>query len=665
MAWTKRDSVVGQLSGTDWTHQLELPARCDPYLVLADLTLFKQFTKLEPGSEGQKWLPFLIETKNGVEALQKEIKEKLGSNLLGEIRIPSVFKRSLKLSGITSKFFTARLSSDRIDKFLNLDNVVRMQLGLARISEVDTVDFPENENLESLPRRGYSPTEYVSRTYVNDADHNNDLPVLGVVDDGCNPAHPVYVNALGSRVVRIWDQSRDTSLVSKKPSYLGYGGVLTQSELSSVPISNEKAAYAKLKSAFNYAPFNKSKATHGTSVMQLLAGNVAQLPQSPCQQAVTDQASTCDVMFVQLQNHMLNDTSSGSLCVHALDAIRYIVDRAETYKPVVMANGYIKWRIIRKAVINLSYGTMTGPHDGTAMLDSAIDELVSLRGNLALVVAAGNSRSAKCHATLNIPANAHRSFGWNLAPLNPLASHLEIWIGNAQKEHVKFCLTDPHGNSTGDIGLNEIHELNDAVGNTVAWVIFLKNTALGNNGVVALVSALPTRAKAGLAGSPIAPHGLWEVCAKNIGDQAIDINAWVERNDLASARVRRQQSFLSNIGVSSVSAEATICSPASATHAVAAGAYVWASKHQSTYSGQGWGGGKTDVDVSAAVDLSASIKGIGVSAALSGSNVRMSGTSAAAPLAARYVANWMATQPHPVDITSIAAYLNALPAKRI
>ena len=43
--------------------------------------------------------------------------------------------------------------------------------------------------------------------------------------------------------------------------------------------------------------------------------------------------------------------------------------------------------------VNISYGTFAGPHDGSSLLESALDELLAMgRKNFAIVLAAGNAR---------------------------------------------------------------------------------------------------------------------------------------------------------------------------------------------------------------------------------------------------------------------------------
>ena len=97
-----------------------------------------------------------------------------------------------------------------------------------------------------------------------------------------------------------------------------------------------------------------------------------------------DDASRCDIVAVQLDWNTVLDTSGGSMNVHIMDALMYILSRCDTQA---------------KVAVNISWGTLAGPHDGSSVLEAAMDELIALaRARCEIVVPAGNSYQSRTHA---------------------------------------------------------------------------------------------------------------------------------------------------------------------------------------------------------------------------------------------------------------------------
>ena len=81
-----------------------------------------------------------------------------------------------------------------------------------------------------------------------------------------------------------------------------------------------------------------------------------------------------------------------------LDALNYILQRADEIAALENTAPL-------PVVVNLSYGTIAGPHDGTALLEAAIDQLIASRATpLRVVLPAGNHYLARCHARFRLPA---------------------------------------------------------------------------------------------------------------------------------------------------------------------------------------------------------------------------------------------------------------------
>lgn len=653
--WRKLGNGPSDQPGTvskEWAALCQGTLPIDPYLVWSDLTNFEWTPEPNP-----VWLPFLIETEHGASVLERQVRRrvcKADGKHWTVIRIPTAYRRRLVPRGKQTRFLAAMVRHDVVLDIAKLPTVRRMKVGLARKGLVDW--YPKSlKNFPPYLPEGFSRTEYEADPSPGAADKKL---VLGIVDDGCNFAHGDYRVGGNSRVARLWDQNEGLQEWSGRPRFLGYGRVLAESDMRGWLAKGltEEEIYGSLYSDHPGAALRGGRGTHGTGALHLLAGHCRVLPQEPVDP--TEPAADADVMFVQLPRTMLGDTSSGSLCVYALDAIRYLIDRAETYAPIGTGPGdpAAQWRVMRKVVINLSYGSMTGPHDASAVLDEAIEELVTKRGDLAVVVAAGNSRRSRCHAELSLPGEQKEAHvGWVVSPANPVPSTLEIWV---PEPDVEVRLTDPHGNESAWAAPGELHALT-VDGRDAAWIISARQQTVGH-GLVLLLAMAPTVGDTGVVRR--APHGTWKVSVRS--GMAMKAQVWVERNDMAPGRLRRQQSHLVNWDTDVIRTEATMCSPATSRGAVAVEAWIHTTQERADYSGEGWAGSKVPADARAAVDFSHAVKGMRVAGVVSGSSFRMSGTSAAAPLVARKLARWMQQQSGPLDWTAIRAYAQTIKVVR-
>ena len=70
--------------------------------------------------------------------------------------------------------------------------------------------------------------------------------------------------------------------------------------------------------------------------------------------------ASADVVFVQFAEDCIRDATGVWLKSYVVDAIYYILSFVDPTKT-------------KNVVINLSYGPTTGPHDGTAELESGTD----------------------------------------------------------------------------------------------------------------------------------------------------------------------------------------------------------------------------------------------------------------------------------------------------
>jgi hypothetical protein len=275
-------------------------------------------------------------------------------------------------------------------------------------------------------------------------------------------------------------------------------------------------------------------AHHGTHVMSQACGplrwvdTIASEERMPNFVPHQDEASTCDLIAVQLDWSNVLDTSGGAMNVSILDGLLYILSRCADDARVV---------------VNISWGTLAGPHDGTSILEAAMDQLIDLHGGrLDIVVPAGNGYQSQTHANTvlgNIgstdPSDSV-TLNWRVQPDDRTQSFLELWMCDPAlpDEAIRdLCITvrpPGHAQSLPAIG----------VGQSGVWpsaqapqccLVFPQRSALGRQGTCALLALAPTFSHQ--ADTTTAPFGVWQVTIKNHGLNPVVLDAYIERDDVA------------------------------------------------------------------------------------------------------------------------------------
>jgi hypothetical protein len=188
--------------------------------------------------------------------------------------------------------------------------------------------------------------------------------------------------------------------------------------------------------------------SHGAHVMDLLAGSmplssrlgpVGERRDPPSWNPATDPASYADVdvVFVQYSDDCIKDATGVWLPAYVPAGIRYIMSFADP-------------NVIDRVIINLSWGPTTGPHDGTALLEAALNALVAQYNGtpgypqLDIFLAVGNSFLTEEHVTFTADAqHPDVEWTWRLPPDNSVLCFAEIWMDSAQTPSV--TLTSPSG----------------------------------------------------------------------------------------------------------------------------------------------------------------------------------------------------------------------------
>jgi subtilisin family serine protease len=225
--------------------------------------------------------------------------------------------------------------------------------------------------------------------------------LVAVIDTGIDWSHPAFMDINGkSRILYIWDQTIHNS--NRYPVGFMYGTEWTKEEID--------AGICK----------EIDEDSHGTHVSSIAAGDERE------KNGFTGMAPDANIIMVKSN---LYDSD-------AIDAIRYILYKADSLKKPV--------------VINMSFGSSWGPHDGTAFIDQALDEFLDRPGR-AIVAAAGNSGGRNIHVgvrSLRQPLSG--TYPWTA--IRPLIGAeyvpVEIWYAPTTSISVRLLLPK---NKNGDL----------------------------------------------------------------------------------------------------------------------------------------------------------------------------------------------------------------------
>jgi subtilisin family serine protease len=240
--------------------------------------------------------------------------------------------------------------------------------------------------------------------------------VVGVVDWGCDFAHPAFRRADGStRLLAIWDQRGSDG--SGPGNRWGYGRILTAADIDRAlasPRPYEALGYDPADSDPPEAGSGEPGGSHGTHVLDIAAGN----GRGGGQVGVAPEA---DLVFVHLAGTpdvlgRRNLGDSGSV----LEALDCVFQTAGD----------------RPCVVNMSVGAHGGPHDGTTLVEQGIDRALWLASGRAVVNSAGNYFSTDAHAQGRLRAGGEALLRVTVPADDPTPSELEIWYAGADRFEV-------------------------------------------------------------------------------------------------------------------------------------------------------------------------------------------------------------------------------------
>jgi subtilisin family serine protease len=338
--------------------------------------------------------------------------------------------------------------------------------------------------------------------------------VLGIVDSGVDWRHGSFVDPTTgkSRIIEIWDQFLDAEVGDTVgPTVEGdaLGVIYNQDEITdALKTRDEKKIRAR------------DGSPHGSHVAGIAAGNGR--PASCCRrpEVYVGVAPDAELIVVRLWNE---DREMGEN-VRLVDALKYIFDhpKVKGTPPAVPA---------RPAVINISLGQNRGAHDGTALVERAINAAVATRGR-AVVVSAGNHADEHCHVTESVPKRTaagpgELEFEFTMPERRDDEAWLDLWYDRGRRLDIE--VTAPSGATSGTRQqggpvLDFVANPADLAGaqSSVYLTSRINNPhSRDNNWRI----NIDTPARGNL------PHGTWKIKLTNPGNVAVKFHCWIERGE--------------------------------------------------------------------------------------------------------------------------------------
>lgn len=622
MSWERRS-----------TH-LEVQRRVDPYYAWAHATGFTHFFR---GQE-HGWFPVLIEL-DGVTARQFTRGEWAPPEDWREIiRVPGMY--GFPPAGLENfRYCTARV---REAFFQRLATDARLRKVISRVE----LSLPIQYYGEKLPMLGAPPAPTGG-------------VVTGVIDDGIAFAHERFRTADGrTRVQFFWNQD-----AQPPAGAVDYGREFKKSGVGSLAIDFVMAASVRAGmvdedrvyrvtrhldlGTSGHKPLAR-RSTHGTHVLDLAAGY-------PSRTAPDDRP----IIGVQLPVYATADTSGAHFGRYALDGLYYILGRAELLAPNPPP-----------VVVNISYGFVAGPHDGSSILEKAVDQMIGLRPvPLSVVLPVGNSHLTRCHARRTLLPGQRRALMWQVQPEDHTPSYTELWLPHAnagQPARIQVRLRPPGGAWGPWVAEGESWSWQPA-GQVLSEVVYHNAIAPGRDRNMVLLALAPTATLR--VNEQVAPSGAWEIEVRNVGPRAT-IDAWIQRDDtpFGYPRTSRQSYFRDDVyelydsagrpvesdNASPIKRKGTISSLATGSEPVVVAGFRRSDWLAARYSASGppilparGQPNPEGPDVMAVSEDSAAHPGVLAAGTRSGACVAMSGTSVAAPQIARWLVEQMAAGQFP------------------
>ena len=399
--------------------------------------------------------------------------------------------------------------------------------------------YTEVEYIETPKRLVYNAETSMQASCITSVQNNSPYRlkgkgvILGIIDSGINYSHPDFRNPDGTtRIAYIWDQ---TILGNPPKGYL-IGTEYTKEDINR---ALEETNLAKRK---QIVP-STDNVGHGTHVAGIAGGNGRASNGN-----IIGGAPEAEFIIVKLGKP---DFEGFIRNIEIMLALRYVIEKAtELGKPVA---------------VNISIGTNSGPHDGSALLEQYIDDMATTWKNN-IIIAAGNEANTKNHTEGVVTQNGTATIEIKISE-GTLYYPVTVW--QSPLDTLSFEIVDPAGRRTPEI-VYALGPTKFGLGASKVYTAFAGPSPLSGNIEFGVV-LLPTTSDI--------TSGIWKIIIK--GNNVVDgkFDAWGPTLEEGG----RDNFFLKPV------VETTITTPSTAKMGISVGAYNHITNQIAPFSGRGYG----------------------------------------------------------------------------
>ncbi|MDO4343349.1 MAG: S8 family peptidase [Eubacteriales bacterium] len=411
--------------------------------------------------------------------------------------------------------------------------------------------------------------------------------LIAVIDSGVDYTHPDFRNPDGSsRILAIWDQS----VPGNPPKGYRLGTEYTKAQIDEALSSGQRLPVRDLSG-------------HGTEVLGIAAGNGRASLAGSAEQSLLGPdrgvAPLSYLLVVKLGNPV---PDSFPRTTELMQAIDYVYRKAQEFALPV--------------TVNLSFGNVYGPHNGTGLLETYLAEMAG-RWRSVVCVGTGNEGNTAGHTSGRLEQTSRPQPGGVLEielGVAPFESTVNVQLWKAYADDFDVSLVHPNGQVIGPLPQN-LGPQRYLAGTTELLIFYGKPSPFSVSQEI-YFDFLPQ--------GEYIDSGVWRfrLEPRRITEGRFDM--WLPQAEVLNPGTRFYNPSVEN----------TLTVPATARNIIAVGAYDSRSLTYAPFSGRGNPPGEPLPSGSTAVKPDIAAPGVGIrTTAAGGGYTTVTGTSFAAPFA--------------------------------
>lgn len=288
--------------------------------------------------------------------------------------------------------------------------------------------------------------------------------IVGIIDSGIDFRHGCFRTRTGeTRILALWDQMLDPKDGGSPPAGRAFGVEYLREDIDEA---------LRLADPFVRVR-HRDRRRHGTHVAGIAVGNGLPAGRAVNLEGTEIEAERPGGTYVGVAPEAdiiivaINPAGEAGESTAAINALTYLLEKAEQLgKPIV---------------INMSQGDYVGPHDGTSLLERAIDNMLGKPGRI-LVKAAGNGRGVGLHAAAAVKQDETLALPFNVPASHRRDDTLDIWY--ARGDLFDVAVQPPGGAPTAVVAPDSgKHRMPLSNQNLVEIVSLTDDPANGDNNI--------------------------------------------------------------------------------------------------------------------------------------------------------------------------------------